>query len=222
MIVTAINVKKQNNEDCCNNGECDMIETCKLCKEWDDYSDNMAKEEIAELYNECDKYVIQMKTEKCLNLPQDLVSYTEENKISKDKYYDAMCKYIHKHKFYSLVDSSLYKGYDYNEFHRFFNSIEWYEFMKKFNPTIQHGVPLSYKYYMNKIKNFSKEGKCIKCYNMRDLIPLECSEHWHCYQCYKIVNNDCWECRHNNECEHLFNKSKRKLNERKITKYTFI
>lgn len=214
--------KELNNEDCCINEECDRINTCKWCEEWEKHGDEYAKADIAELYARCDKYIERMKTDKYLHHPQDLVRYTEQNEISKERYYDAMCKYIHKHKFYSLVDSSIYKGYDYNEFYRHFKSIEWYEFMKKFNPTIKYTMPLSYKYYMNKIKYFSKKGKCTKCYNVRDLIPLDCAKDWHCYQCYKIVDGSCWSCRHNTECEYDANQFARERTERKIIKYTLI
>ncbi len=212
--------KKQNNTDCCCNRACEKTD-CKWCEEWAEYDDNMAKQEINELYAECDKYVERMKTELCGDLPVDLAQYTTDNKISKDKYYHAMAKYIHKYKLYSLVEWEG-KGYDYIQFERQFNAIEWYEFMNIFNPTKKHHIPLSYQYYINKTKHNNKKGKCEKCYNVRELIPLECSVHWHCHQCYKIVDDQCWECRHNNECNSLFLKNHIKKQKEKEARYTLV
>ncbi len=103
--------KKQNNTDCCCNRACEKTD-CKWCEEWAEYDDNMAKQEINELYAECDKYVERMKTELCGDLPVDLAQYTTDNKISKDKYYHAMAKYIHKYKLWCAQFKSAFRTFE--------------------------------------------------------------------------------------------------------------
>lgn len=188
--------KKQNNTDCCVNRECDMYmhSTCKWCDEWEKYDDNNTKQETAEIYIECDEFVTQMETDVDESVLLDLVEYTADNEVPKDRYYGAMCKYIHKHKFYPLVDRSCEEHF---QFKKYFNEFEWYEFMKMLYPTKKQKIPRAYQNYLIKVKHFSKKGKCMR-FNCRidtDLIQLDCQMEWYCYGCYKYVEGEC-DCTH--------------------------
>jgi hypothetical protein len=141
------------------------------------------------------KNVMKMKSvDKHRDLAQSLVKHLDIEKLHKSRYYDTLIQFIKDMDLLSLVVYNDETEYEYSHFREMFNSIEWHELMMKFYPDKILLPPFRYTYFMDKIKHFSKQGRCTYCYTKTNTIPLDCSIHWMCYECYKGIDGECDEC----------------------------